>query len=85
VISENWKIVPNFDDYEVSDLGRVRRCRDGGTVKAGKILKPCKKIGADYLIVGLVKEGKRHPFTVHRLVMDTFVGPLPEDDGYQPV
>jgi hypothetical protein len=31
-----------------------------------------------YLIVGLYRDGRRFPFAVHRLMLEAFVGPMPE-------
>lgn len=67
--SENWKTIVGFDEYEVSDLGRVRR--------AGRLLRAHASRKKPYLVVGLCKDGKRHPFAIHRLVMDAFIGLLP--------
>jgi len=54
-MQERWKPIPNFEDYEVSDLGRVRSWkRHGGT---GRALKP-----------RILKQGRRkkHPYVALR-------------------
>ncbi|MCH4542742.1 NUMOD4 motif-containing HNH endonuclease [Ochrobactrum sp. A-1] len=69
-MSEIWKQIEGFPGYSVSSHGRV--CGIKG------ILKPHVSGGKPYLTVGLYRNRKRHPFTVHRLVMDAFIGCLPE-------
>ena len=57
--------------YEVSDLGHVRSLKFRKT----KTLKPLKNRGEDgniYYHVHLRKDNKRHPLTVHRLVLSSF-------------
>jgi hypothetical protein len=62
---ENWKSIVGFENYEVSDLGNVRN------VKSGKVLKPQNNKG--YFRVGLYHEGQQYLFSVHRLVLQTFI------------
>lgn len=62
---ERWKVVSGYPKYEVSDLGRVRR--------GGKTLKtsPGKQ---GYPLVSFDGRGN---WKVHRVVLETFVGPCP--------
>lgn len=79
---EKWAPAAGFEGlYEVSTLGRVRSIarvilrKNGRTqsVKAG-VLKPQKrKFG--YLGIALSKDGKSCTLTLHRLVLESFVGP----------
>ena len=76
---EVWKMNPEFIDYEVSDRGRIRRRTAGkpNNTWIGKILKPeIRKNGYSYIV--LYVNGKRKGKLVHRLVLETFVGPCPE-------
>lgn len=83
---EQWKAVVGYKGlYEVSDLGRVRRCRiarvdcrtsRGGGLARGNILSACP-VGHGYLGVCLSKNGKRRSFLVHKLVARAFLGPRP--------
>lgn len=80
-MKEIYKQIPEFPDhYQVSNLGNVRR----GNKHLHKInpLKP-KKSGRDrmYQSVALSVEGTIYYRYIHRLVMETFVGPCP--DGHQ--
>jgi hypothetical protein len=89
--AETWKPVVGFEGlYEVSDAGRVRsldkavqvrpskrypNVRD--FVRKGKILKLATRPNG-YLFVGLYNGEKRDLISVHKLVMDAFIGPIPE-------
>lgn len=62
--------------YEVSSLGRVRRLRRDGSYR---IKKPTERGKGGYLFMGIPKGGgKMRAVYVHRLVMQTFIGPPPE-------
>jgi hypothetical protein len=63
VQKEIWKVIPCAPDYEVSNLGSVRRrpMRPWLTSKGYKRIK-------------LRVDGVYRPFFVHRLVMETFLG-----------
>jgi hypothetical protein len=78
-VNEAWKIVPGFPDYEVSTHGRIRRLRAARCCRwpAGYIKRPyMHKDG--YLRTALTDaEGRLRRFTVHRLVLTTFVGARP--------
>lgn len=78
-MKENWKDIPGYEGYMVSDQGRVKSLNYRRTGKE-EILIPGKARGG-YLIVGLWKDGKRKCLYVHRLVWIAFNGPIPE--GYE--
>lgn len=74
---ETWKSIPDFDDYEVSDLGRIRRVKN---FKPGHRIREAlavRRAGRGYLLVGLSRNGKMHSFNVHRLVARVFIGECP--------
>ncbi len=79
---EQWKAIPNFPGYEVSNYGSVRSFWQRGqrlwrlANVPQRILRPATR-GKSYLRVTLWKEGKRFPILVHRLVLLAFVGPCP--------
>ena len=59
---ETWKVIAGYENYEVSDLGRVRN------VKTGKLLKPTRnKQGRYYVSLG--RGNKKY---VHQLVIRAF-------------
>lgn len=62
---EVWKTIPEWENYEVSSLGKVRN-------KSGKILVP-EENHHGYLRVSLCNKGIRKHFKVHRLVAQAFI------------
>jgi hypothetical protein len=62
---EVWKSVKDYDNYEVSNLGKVRN------KKTGRILKA--HCNGGYLIVGLSYKGKTRSHRVHQLVALAFI------------
>lgn len=82
---EIWREIPGWESfYEVSTLGRVRSMdrvtnhgKGGSRKRKGVILKQSldKK---SYLKVGLRKNGHNETQKVHKLVLETFRGPLTE-------
>lgn len=80
-MNEVWKSCVGFPGYEVSNLGRVRSLemeKWGGPVagfytQAGRILRP-GIASTGYPTVAL---GRGNTRTVHSLVSDAFLGPLP--------
>jgi hypothetical protein len=80
---EQWKEIPGFPGYEVSDHGRVRsywkRVGRRGyiiDIHPQRIRKPGTN-GAGYLFVPLAKDGKQINRQIHTLLLITFVGPCP--------
>jgi hypothetical protein len=63
-----WRDIPGFEGYRISDAGTVVRL-DGGAVSTST-----HKEG--YLIVSI--GSPRQKMLVHRLVLESFVGPAPE-------
>ena len=68
---EIWKPVEGFENYEVSNLGRVKSLNYNRTDK-DKILKP-GKTKKGYFFVMLYKNGKQKHFSIHRLVATAFL------------
>lgn len=68
-MKEHWKIIEDYPNYEVSNLGTVRN------IKTGCVLRP---IVDDYLRVDLCKDGKHKSKRIHRLVAEAFI-PNPEN------
>jgi len=71
---EEWKSIIGFEDYMVSDQGRVKSFKR----RKERILKHCNSEG--YHKVNLYKEGKLKTFKVHQLVMIGFMGFTPCGD-----
>lgn len=83
-MKEAWKPVVDYEGYyEVSNLGRVRSVDRvvRGRLYKSRILKPNwtgNPIGTRYLCVGISKNGVARTTTVHRLVLEAWVGPCPD-------
>lgn len=74
---ENWRIIPSFPDYAVSDRGRVCRVTSASSTVPGRLLAQwLAKNG--YAMVSLRKNGKSWNQGVHALVAEAFIGPRPE-------
>lgn len=88
-VIETWRSIVGFEGlYEVSDHGRARSvdCWRPHTSKSGTLHKRFRKgkmislcpHTSGYLMLHLYREGERTPVTLHRAVMEAFVGPRPE-------
>lgn len=72
---EIWKpILSGY--YEVSNIGNVRRAKDGENTYAGRMAKPSRS-GNGYMIFGAYIGGKRKNVLVHRAVAEAFLGECP--------
>lgn len=73
-MAETWKPVVGYEDrYFVSDQGRVKSIRSG-------ILLRHSMVGSQrgYRAVKLYRAGEGINHRVHRLVLEAFVGPMPD-------
>ncbi|NVI27306.1 hypothetical protein G4D42_29600 [Burkholderia pseudomallei] len=75
-MTEIWKTIPGWPEYEASSHGRVRRVLPARGTRAGKILTPRHTCG--YLKVSLSRNAKARTEWVHRLVALAFHG-VPDD------
>ena len=80
---EEWKDIPNYEGYQVSNLGRIKSLERidalGRRVKE-KILKPLITRNG-YYIIGLYKNSIQKFYYVHRFVWEVFNGQIPK--GYE--
>ena len=72
-MKEEWKQVPGYDDYEVSNLGRVISYKYGRS----KLLQ-IGPFDNGYCTVTLSKNGIEKARRVSELVLTTFIGPCPK-------
>lgn len=63
--TKEWKIVKNYPDYKISNLGDIF------SIKSNKILKP-RQDENGYYKIKLINDIKRRHMFIHRLVYDTF-------------
>jgi hypothetical protein len=78
---EEWKMVPNYSSYEISNMGRVRKKYSMATIKRYKYTNPYKMIqlvdnGVGYKTINFHKNNKAKRFYIHRLVFELFIRPL---------
>ncbi len=72
-----WKQIPGWPEYECGSHGEIRRVSSGCGATPFKVLKS-QRLKSGYLKVSLCRSAKRKEFTVHSLVMLTFVGERPK-------
>ena len=65
-----------FLEYEVSNLGRVKRILGGQGARAGRCLSPHESSNG-YLHIRLTTNGEKKIASVHGLVAEVFLGPRP--------
>ena len=84
--NEKWLPVAGYEGYyEVSDMGRVRSVRRSVEFRDGRsrtyeaqIRRLTPQAPYGHLTVGLKRGGSRVTVRVHRLVLESFIGPCPE-------
>lgn len=78
--TERWKVVPGFDGYEASTLGRIRsylrRGRGSDRRKEPRVMVLGKGPGG-YPKIHLQRDGKTYTRIAHSVILETFVGPCP--------
>lgn len=75
-MTEQWKPAYEFEDaYSVSDQGNVMRTKRGPHTRPGLMLKPFNGRGS-YKRVGLRNGGPLRTIQLHRLVWQSFNGPI---------
>lgn len=73
--NEEWRPIPGYPGYLASNLGRVASCRQSPTPRL--LIGGSNQRG--YRIVKLRTDtGAAHTRTVHRIIAEVFIGPLPE-------
>lgn len=73
----NWKSIPGYSRYEVSDTGLVRRVVTTAQGARGSVLKGTPDVNG-YPRAKLVSdEGGKKTVKIHRLMLLAFIGPPP--------
>ena len=72
-MTEIWKAIPNWPEYEASSYGRIKRIKKSMGATSGACLNPWKANNG-YLTVGLSRNSKVTTMTVHRILALTFLG-----------
>ena len=68
---EFWKQIEGFDNYQISNIGRVKN------IKFDRLVKPLLD-NRGYIMVNLYKDGKMKRLSLHRLIAIAFI-PNPEN------
>jgi hypothetical protein len=76
-VTEQWKTIEGFENYAVSDLGRVQRVIKDKLNRRLRMIKP-QADRAGYIHVPLYKDNKKYHGILHRLVAKAF---LPNPEG----
>lgn len=81
-VDEQWLPAKGWPAYEVSTLGRIRRCVTSKGASAGRVLS-MKRRANDGRLEVLLYDGRgragRRSVLVHVLVAETYLGPKPDE------
>jgi hypothetical protein len=75
-----WRPIPAWPEYQVSENGDVRRVGRATGAVVGRILKPFLNKTTRYVSVCLSRPGSYARIDLHRLVAITFLGSPPSPD-----
>jgi hypothetical protein len=77
----SWSMIPGFEGiYEASTEGQIRRIGRATGARAGRV-KTLSSHNAGYLATHLYRDNVESSALVHRLIAETFLGPIP--DGHE--
>ena len=71
--TEEWKPIPGWTNWQVSNLGRIKGPKKIRTLQ----FTWDKKRGKRYLFVSFTRNKKTTVVRVHRAVVEAFIGPIP--------
>ena len=75
-LKEEWRVVPGFPDYAVSEFGKVKRITKAQGTRPSYLLSPGKRDKYDYYTLTSPEKEQVSIFG-HRLVALAFLGPPP--------
>lgn len=78
-LNVEWREIPDWPEYEVSEDGAVRRVAGGLGSRKGRRLRAWRNVQTGYFCVQLWRENRRKGMTVHRLVALAFLGRPPSE------
>ena len=70
---ENWKIIPGFENYEASTLGRIRRATKGPNTHPGKAKLIFLNKATGYCHTKLSGTLGKRTMAIHRVIAETFI------------
>jgi hypothetical protein len=76
-VDVEWRLVPGWPEYQISEHGDLRRARKGRGTGGGRLLKPWRNKKSGYLQISLWRGNCGYRTTVHRLVALAFLGAPP--------
>lgn len=79
-LNADWRSIPGWPEYEISEDAHVRRSIGGKGTRAGRFLRPWCNHQTGYFFVQLWRENRRHGIPIHRLVALAFLGRPPSKD-----
>ena len=74
-----WRSIPGWPEYAVSEDGDVVRAQGGQGTRAGRYLTPWRNVQNQYLCVHLWRHNRAKSIPVHRLVALAFRGDPPSE------
>jgi hypothetical protein len=75
-----WRTVPGFPSYEISNDGRLRRKIAHTNKKAGALIR-CKCTSRGYPAYSMSRDGERFKFNAHQIVAWAFLPPARPDQS----
>jgi hypothetical protein len=76
-VDVEWRTIPGWPEYEVSERGDLRRVHAGQGTRHGRLLKPWRNRKTGYLQISLWRGNCGYRTTVHHLVALAFSGERP--------
>lgn len=71
------KPIPGWPEYQINEAGQITRVVPACGTRIGRPLL-WQRLPSGYAKVSLCRNSKRHEYLVHRLVVETFIGQIPD-------
>jgi hypothetical protein len=79
-LNAEWRSIPGWPEYSVSEDGHVRRIMCGRGARVGKFRKVWRNSKNKYLCIDLWRDNRGYAIPIHRLVALAFLGGPPSKD-----